>query len=147
MAENEQNVVNTVENNTGFNMNEQILGEIKVLAKKQVRWQRLMSLFVIGVFGVLLAIALILVPRVQKTLTEIDDAIAQIESSIEEVDTMVAEMTDASKNLNKLVNDNSAVLTETVNNMSNIDFEGLNKAIKDLQDTVGPFASFFGKFR
>ena len=43
--------------------------------------------------------------------------------------------------------ENSEALTQTVNDMSNIDFEGLNTAIKDLQDTVGPFASFFGKFR
>ena len=60
---------------------------------------------------------------------------------------MVLEMTDASKNLNQLVSDNSQALTDSVTNMSNIDFEGLNAAIKDLQDTVGPMASFFNRFR
>ena len=98
MGENEQNAINTSSDlvaksivDSTANMNEQILNEIKVLAKKQVRWQRLMSLFVLGVFGVLLAIALILVPRVQHTLTEVDNAVAQVSKSIEGVDTMVAE--------------------------------------------------------
>lgn len=28
-----------------------------------------------------------------------------------------------------------------------VDFENLNKAIKDLGDVVEPFANFFGKFK
>ena len=67
--------------------------------------------------------------------------------TIDEIDTMVAEMTTASTNLNKLVDDNSQALTDAINNIAGIDFEGLNKAIKDLKDTVGPMASFFGRFR
>ena len=31
--------------------------------------------------------------------------------------------------------------------MNDIDFEGLNKAIQDLQDAVGPFATFMNKFK
>ena len=60
---------------------------------------------------------------------------------------MVSEMTTASKNLNELVNENAGPLTEAVKNMSNVDFDGLNKAITDLQDTVGPMANFFNRFR
>ena len=56
-------------------------------------------------------------------------------------------MTDASKNLNQLVGDNSEALNEAITNMANVDYDGLNKAIKDLQDTVGPMANFFSKFR
>ena len=31
--------------------------------------------------------------------------------------------------------------------MTKVDFDGLNKAIKDLQDAVSPVANFFNKFR
>ena len=56
-------------------------------------------------------------------------------------------MTDASNNLNQLVNDNTEPLTQAVNNMAGIDFEGLNQAITDLQGAVGPLANFFGRFK
>jgi len=46
-----------------------------------------------------------------------------------------------------MLTDNSQSLTDAVEKMNNIDFEGLNKAIQDLQDAVGPFANLMKKFK
>ena len=134
---------------TGENTNITVNGNAEMLKvdKKHLFWQRLSALAVVATFLVVLVVAMILVPQVLATLDNINRVAKDAESAVANVDTMVLEMTDASKNLNKLVGENSEALTEAVTNMADIDFEGLNKAIGDLQDTVGPMASFFNKFR
>ena len=121
--------------------------EMLKVDKKHLFWQRLSALAVVATFLVVLVVAMILVPQVTTTLGNINKVAGDVEDALVDVDTMVLEMTDASKNLNQLVEDNSEALTEAVTNMSNIDFDGLNTAIKDLQDTVRPMANFFNKFR
>ncbi len=56
-------------------------------------------------------------------------------------------MSNSAANFDKLLSENSKELTESIKEISEIDFDGLNKAIKDLQDAVGPMASFMNKFR
>ena len=125
----------------------QLLTQIRDLKKKQLMWQRVSAACLFGIFAVLFITVSIIVPRATATLSNIDQVSGQMYETIDEIDTMVAEMTTASTNLNKLVDDNSQALTDAINNIAGIDFEGLNKAIKDLKDTVGPMASFFGRFR
>ncbi|MBO6197579.1 MAG: hypothetical protein J6O03_08840 [Butyrivibrio sp.] len=134
---------------TGENTNITVNGNAEMLKvdKKHLFWQRLSALAVVATFLVVLVVAMILVPQVLATLDNINRVAKDAESAVANVDTMVLEMTDASKNLNQLVGDNSEALNEAITNMANVDYDGLNKAIKDLQDTVGPMASFFSKFR
>ena len=134
---------------TGENTNITVNGNAEMLKvdKKHLFWQRLSALAVVATFLVVLVVAMILVPQVLATLDNINRVAKDAESAVANVDTMVLEMTDASKNLNQLVGDNSEALNEAITNMANVDYDGLNKAINDLQDTVGPMASFFSKFR
>ena len=139
MAENEINNQNE--------MGDALLAEIKELTKKQVRWQRISSLCIAGMLAVVIVVAYILVPKCVATLIYVNTTAQKAEESLVEIDAMVAEMEDASKNLNNLIDANEKSLTEAIQEMSNVDYEGLNKAIKDLQDSVSPLASFFNKFR
>ena len=123
------------------------LKELKDIAKKQLFWQKLTAFAMTGIFAAVLMAVLILVPKVTTTLDNIDEMVGNISGSVDDINVMVAEMTKASSNINTLVGDNAVTLTEAVNNLAGIDFEGLNKAIKDLQDAVGPMASFFNRFR
>lgn len=125
----------------------QLLTQIRDLKKKQLMWQRVSAACLFGIFAVLFITVSIIIPMATTTLSNIDQVAGEMYETIDEIDTMVAEMTTASTNLNKLVDDNSQALTDAINNIAGIDFEGLNKAIKDLKDTVGPMASFFGRFR
>ena len=124
-------------------MDEQMLN----VNKKTLGWQRFAALMVLATFVVILVTALILVPQIVETLNNINKVAGEVEQSLQGVDTMVAEMTSASENLNKLVDDNAQGLTTAVENLANVDFDGLNKAIQDLQDAIGPMATFFNKFK
>ena len=42
---------------------------------------------------------------------------------------------------------NGEAMTGAVQSIEDIDFEGLNKAIQDLQDAVGPFAKTMRMFK
>ena len=147
MSENEQNVNQQNDNEKLPDLDEKLLEEIKRYSKKQVKWQRLSALCILGALIVVIVVLFVLIPRVLITLDHINSVAAKVESSLEGVDTMVSEMTDASKNLNNLVGENSKALTDAIDKMANVDYEGLNQAIQDLQDAVGPMANFFNKFR
>ena len=71
---------------------------------------------------------------------------SRVNEAIKGVNTMTGSITDTSDNMNSMLTDNSQSLTDAVEKMNNIDFDGLNKAIQDLQDAVGPFASLMKKF-
>lgn len=112
----------------------------------------------IGVFLVAAITALILIPRILFTIAQINAATYQVETAIdtvtyqvetatEGINLMTAELTETSTNVNKLLGENSDAMAEAVKKLSEIDYEGLNKAINDLQDAVGPLASFLGRFR
>jgi hypothetical protein len=128
-------------------MNQNLDVQLNAMTKKQLFWQKVASLGVLGIFVVVLISALVMVPKVTMTLSNIDKVSYQVMESIEDIDAMVAEMTEASTGLNKLVSDNADTVTGAVSDLAGIDFEGLNTAIKDLQDTVAPFAAFFRQFR
>ena len=121
--------------------------EMLKVEKKHLFWQRISALAVVAMFLVVLVTAMTLVPQVINTLNSINKVAVDAEAAIGDVEVMVSEITTASKNLNQLVDDNDEKLTEAVNNLSSVDFDGLNAAIGDLQDTVGPMAAFFSKFR
>ena len=126
---------------------EHVLSEIRKFSKKQVTWQRLSSLCILGALICIVVVLFILVPRVLETLDHINSVATKVETSLENVDVMVDEMTVASQNLNKLVGDNSQALTDAVEKMAGVDYDGLNQAIQDLQDAIGPMATFFNRFR
>ncbi len=128
-------------------MNQNLDVQLNAMTKKQLFWQKVASLGVLGIFVVVLISALVIVPKITMTLSNIDRVSYQVMESIEDIDAMVAEMTEASTGLNKLVSDNADTVTGAVSDLAGIDFEGLNTAIKDLQDTVAPFAAFFRQFR
>ena len=151
VVENAANVGNDVNADSAANVTKadgsSALDMLVKIGKKQLFLQRITTLATVGIFVVVLVAMIVLVPKVTMTLTNIDKMVADASSSVENINAMVAEMTEASKNLNQLVNDNTEPLTQAVNNMAGIDFEGLNKAISDLQATVGPMAQFFSRFR
>lgn len=124
------------------------------LVKKQLFYQRIATGCIAGVLLVVIIVAAVVIPKVNHTIGHVNEAIAQVntvatkaEKSLENVDVMIDGIIKATDNMNSLVEENADEITEATKNMSEIDFDGLNEAIKDLQDTVGPLASFFNKFK
>ncbi len=117
------------------------------LLKEQLLWQKIASVGVIGIFAVVLISALMIVPKVTETLSNINNVAMEAGETVGNADEMISEMTKASKNLNNVIDENGEDLTNTMNAIAGIDFEGLNEAITELKDTIGPLATFMKRFR
>ncbi|WP_029231555.1 hypothetical protein [Butyrivibrio sp. VCB2006] len=127
--------------------NNDTLAELLKLTKKQLFFQRIAAVSLAGVFVVVAIAMLIMIPRVTTTLSHINSVAVKAEASLDKVDTMTSDISGSAQNFDKLLNDNGKKLTDAVTSISEIDFEGLNTAIKDLQDAVGPMATFMNRFR
>lgn len=119
--------------------------ELIKLGKKQLFWQKVTAGCFAGMLVVITIAVLVMVPRVTTTLRNINNVATKAEKSLENVDTMAKSVETSAGNLDKLLDDNGEKLTSAVTSISEIDFEGLNKAITDLQSAVGPLAKLFGK--
>lgn len=117
------------------------------IARKQLFFQRISACCMVVIALCVLFAVLKVVPMVETTLTHINDTAIKAQDTLVQVDEMTAGLNEASKNLNKLVDENAEIMTDAVKSISEIDFEGLNQAITDLQGAVGPLANFFGRFK
>ena len=126
---------------------EELLKEIRRDSRKNTFWQRICALCVAGMLAVLVFVVAVLLPKVNTTLAQVDELTLQATDAVGEVDTMVRSITSTSEQLSKLVEDNTQPLTDAVEKLGSIDFDGLNVAIQDLQDAVGPIAQMFNVFR
>ena len=124
-----------------------ILVELRDLSKKRLFFQRIATGCLAGILLVIFITCIIIVPKAITTLSRINNISVRAESSLDEIDIMAKGVTSATDSLNELVSGNSGSLTQAVTSLSQIDFEGLNKAITDLQDAAGPMAALMKRFR
>ena len=125
----------------------ELLTEIRNETRKRVKFAKISAAFTGGIFVIILVAAIILVPRVSVTLQHADQLIGNANLALADITRMSNSVGDMSKKVDQLVADNSEKLTESVEKLSSIDFAGLNKAIKDLQDAVGPFANLMNRWK
>ena len=137
---------NKEQNVTSAN-SEELLIEIRNLTKKKLFWQKISTCCIAVITGIVLVTMVIVIPQLEATLNHINDTAIKAQDSLNEANTMITSITEASENFDSLVAKNGEGLTSAVESMSKIDFEGLNEAIKDLQDAIGPLAAFMSKFR
>lgn len=116
-------------------------GQILEQLKNQNRMMRALLIVVSALLAVMIIAGAVLVPKTVRLMGEAQTAV----ENLTEVSGQLAR-TD----INKLVKDTEAFLkeagdgiTDTVEIMETIDFEGLNSAIGDLQATASALASLF----
>lgn len=122
--------------------------------QKQLFYTKILAGAAGGMFLILLIAALLVVPKAVSALTQAEAVMADAQGLLETADTAISnisamsdEVTQVSRSLNGFVTDNAQTLTDAARDISNIDFEGLNGAIRDLQDAVGPFAKMMNRFK
>jgi len=132
----------------------EILKTLLEKQNKQLFYTRISSIAMVIFVAVIVIVCAVIVPTTVKTLNEANAAIVQAEDMIEDaqasldnINSMADEISTAADGIGHLVDDNAVVLNSAVSQMNDIDFEGLNSAIKDLQDVVQPMANFMNKFR
>ncbi len=125
----------------------EILKELLEFEKREAKYQKVTSILIFCLVLIMGIVSFMIVPVAVQTLTtanativQAQEALAKITDEMESINGMVSSITETSNSVNKMVNDNAADLTTSVQNLNSIDFEGLNKAIRDLQDAVAPMA-------
>lgn len=133
---------------------EKALEELLEWQKKSAEHGRRISIALGGIFVLLFLCALILVPRAYIALRNTNAAVLQAKEALTKIDTqmeniqvMTESITATSDNMNALLEGNSKSVSESMEKLNAVDFEGLNQAISDLQAAVGPFASLMRTFQ
>ncbi|WP_408071785.1 hypothetical protein [Butyrivibrio sp. JL13D10] len=134
--------------------NEELLKKIALNSEKSYKLQRIRTLLVVVIAAVVVFAIFMVVPKVISTLDKVeqaavaaDETLGKAEATIENIDKMAEALKSSGDNINAMLNENGKTLTDSLEKMSQIDFDGLNQGIKDLQDAVGPLAKFMNTFR
>lgn len=123
------------------------LKKLITTGRLQLFFQGISTACMIIMTVVVIGIALKVVPKITTAIDNVNQVAVSAQNSLKDADEMIQSITTASENMNTLINENAEELTQSTKSMSEIDFEGLNQAIRDLQDAVGPVANFFNKFK
>ena len=125
----------------------EILKELLEFEKREAKYQKVTSILIFCLVLIMGIVSFMIVPVAVQTLTtanatiiQAQEALTKITDEMENINGMVSSITETSDSVNKMVTDNAEDLTTSVQNLNSIDFEGLNKAIRDLQDAVAPMA-------
>ena len=136
-----------------MNQNEQ-LAKLLENSEKQLFYSRIRSIAAVVTALCILCALVMVVPALLRTAAGADAVIAQASSSItlaNEAITDVIEMsgaiTEMGLSMDDFIAENADAVSSLMKEIEAIDFEGLNKAIKDLGDVVEPFAKFFNRFQ
>ncbi len=135
-------------------MEESYLEELVKNSRKMLFYARIRTLAALVIAVGILYCAVVVLPSVLGTVQKANEVMAQASDTITLADTAIESITEMSKsitemgdNMDAFITDNANSVEEIMKKIETVDFEGLNKAIKDLGDTVEPFAKFFGKFK
>lgn len=136
-----------------MNQNEQ-LAKLLENSEKQLFYSRIRSIAAVVTALCILCALVMVVPALLRTAAGADAVIAQASSSItlaDEAITDVIEMsgaiTEMGLSMDDFIAENAEAVSSLMKEIEAIDFEGLNKPIKDLGDVVEPFAKFFNRFQ
>lgn len=123
------------------------------LLKKMLFYARIRTAVVLVVVILLVLCGILIVPKAIGTINQANqimeqatETISLANTAIESVTTMSQSITDMGTNMDTFITDNGESVEAVMTKLEEIDFEGLNTAIKDLGDVVEPLAKFFGKF-
>lgn len=149
MGNNERN-----ENRDNADLSVELLRKIADHSRKQLMYARITAATTFLMTAAIVVCMVVLVPPVMGTVNQANEVMAQAsetielaDQAIESVTQMSESITNMSNNMDILISDNAETVSQAMKKMESIDFEGLNKAIKDLGDVVEPFAKFFNKFK
>ena len=124
---------------------EEVFAALLKNSRKQVFYARLAAIFTLILLAAVVYSLFRLVPQALETMENANTVLLGAEKTLEEIDKMSASLTRTSDDLSKLVGTNADVLTQSVQKLSEVDFDGINDAVRDLQDAVGPLADAMNK--
>lgn len=109
--------------------------------------QKLMRLAVILIAALLVTVCLVsvlVVPRTLRILSRAERMLSNADELIETADKALATATEAAGAANRILEENADNVSGMMEKINTIDFDALNRAIKDLADIVSPLARLAG---
>lgn len=125
-------------------------------AKKRAKLSLIISglcfLLVVGLaVGMLILIPKVnnMVKEAEEVISEVDGMMGDVEEVAENLNTVTTDLAEVDLkgvvgNIDSLVTESQKSIKEAMENLNGIDFDGLNKAIKDLEAVIKPLANLFG---
>ena len=147
-----------MENNTEML---ELLKKMEKTSRQQATYAKLQ--FFITLAAAVLCLVLLIsvlqfIPQVQQMLSRADIILTNLETvsqqltamdltgMMDNMDALVGNVNSLIGNVDGLVTTSQESLEETLYNISQINFQTLNKAIEDLSDVIEPLAKFFNAF-
>lgn len=122
---------------------EQLLAD----SKKRTAYARITAFAAIGVFVAVIAVCVLVVPRIFRLIDGTDAMLTSAETALTEISEMTANITETSTGLNDFLTDNSQTISDAISGINQVDITTLNEAIQDLKDAVEPFANLMNRFK
>lgn len=123
-------------------------------SKKQLFYSRLGAVAMLIIAAAFLVCLVMVLPQAIAAVRNANHIMVQASDTItlaDEAITSITEMSDSitamGRNMDTFITENAEAVTDVMKKIEDIDFEGLNGAIKDLGEVIEPLARFFGKFK
>ena len=107
---------------------------------------RIMQIMMLAMLLVIMLMGFVItsyIPRVNSLLTESEAVMANLNTVTTQLATI--DFPDTINNVNSLVVSSQSDITDAMEKINKIDFEGLNNAIKDLESVISPLSKLFGR--
>ncbi len=134
-------------------MQEELLTQLVKNSEKQLFYARIRTLATLIIAGGLLICMIVLAPEVLKTVSQANaimvqasETITLADTAIESITEMSASITEMGENMDTFISENAESVSQVMKKMEEVDFERVNKAIKDRGDVIEPLAKFFNLF-
>ena len=140
----------------------ELLKQIREENRKQVLFAKIIcaaaivaALCFVGVF----LLVYDFLPQISQVLSEVTNVVSELPGIVAQMQEVLTNLQEVTEKLtavdfggmidgvNMLVESGQSGLEQTVNKLNSIDFESLNKAIKNLEAVVEPMAKFFKVFK
>lgn len=127
-----------------------LLEQLVKNSSRQLFYARLGGISMTVLALVITAALIIILPKAVKAIDGVNGMIVQAGETIELANEAIAgvtemstSITDMGDNMDTFITDNAQSIAEIMLKIEDIDFEGLNTAIKDLGAVIEPLARFF----
>lgn len=140
----------------------ELLKSMEEVNRKQARYLKItavLTLIAVVCFAGVFLLVYDFLPQINTVVTQLSDVMTQLPDMVGQMDVVLDNLETVTTELaavdfggliegvNNLVQTGQDGLTDTVEKLETIDFDSLNKTIKDLADVVEPLAKFFKSFR
>lgn len=122
-----------------------LLVELITYQKKEAKRSGVIAFAMVAIALVFAACAAIVVPEIVDTLNVAQTTMEEANSLIGQIDTSLDNVNNVISDVDTMIEDNTEALEEAISKIGDIDIDGLNESISDLNKVVSSLGKFFGQ--